>query len=230
MKLQELFYCQDLQEDLTRRSALAGLGSMLGMKTAGATSRPRDIVIPDKYTALSSNRARETELINLAQRAGIQGRELAAFLAQLAHESLGFNQMQETGDTRKYDPQHNPRKAAQLGNTQPGDGARYRGRGYIHLTGRENYRRLGNQLGLPLEDQPDQAATPAIAASIAIRYWKTRVQPRVSNWDDVREVTKTINPGETGASLPDRAANYQHYLGRIVRRRADTENGDNKPG
>ena len=230
MLLHELFRSSHVDEQLTRRSALGGLAAMFGTKTAHATSRPRDIVIPNKYTAQSSNSRREQELVNIAQRAGIQGRELAAFLAQLAHESLGFNQMQETGDTRKYDPQHNPRKAAQLGNTQPGDGARYRGRGYIHLTGRENYRRMGNQLGVPLEDQPDQAASPAVAARVAIRYWKTRVQPRVSNWDDVQEVTKTINPGETGASLPDRAANYQHYLQRVVRRRADAENGDNKPG
>lgn len=230
MLLHELFAPGRVDEQLTRRSALGGLAAMFGTKTASATNRPREIRLPEKYTAQSSNIRREQELVQLAQRAGIQGRELAAFLAQLAHESLGFTKMTETGDTRRYDPKYNPRKAAQLGNTQPGDGERYRGRGYIHLTGRENYQRMGKLLGLPLEQQPDQAADPVTAGKIAIQYWKTRVQPRVNNWDDVREVTKTINPGETGASLPDRAANYQHYLQRVVRRRADAENGDNRPG
>lgn len=230
MLLHELFAPGHVDEQLTRRSALGGLAAMFGTKTASATNQPRQVSLPSKYTALSSNSQRERELIDLAVKAGITGNQLAAFLAQLAHESLGFNRMQETGDTDRYEPQKNPRRAARLGNTQPGDGKKYRGRGYIQLTGRENYRRIGQQLGLPLVDHPDQAANPTVAAKIAIRYWLTRVAPRINNWNDVREVTKTINPGETGASLPDRAANYQHYLQRVVRRRADADNSDHQPG
>jgi len=55
---------------------------------------------------------------------------------------------------------------ADLGNTRPGDGARYHGRGYIQITGRANYRTFGNRLGLPLEERPHLALEPATAAGI----------------------------------------------------------------
>lgn len=68
---------------------------------------------------------------------------------------------------RRYDPGGlNPRLARRLGNVLPGDGARYAGRGFVQITGRANYRRLGERLGLPLEDEPDLALEPDIAARI----------------------------------------------------------------
>jgi predicted chitinase/Ca2+-binding EF-hand superfamily protein len=61
-----------------------------------------------------------------------------------------------------------------LGNTQPGDGPRFRGRGYIQLTGRSNYRYYGKKLGVDLENNPDLALRPDIAARIVVEYWKDR--------------------------------------------------------
>jgi putative chitinase len=70
---------------------------------------------------------------------------------------------------RMYDPQGpRPAVAKRLGNTQPGDGARYCGRGYVQLTGRANYRNAGTALGEPLEDRPDLALDPEIAARIMV--------------------------------------------------------------
>jgi putative chitinase len=70
---------------------------------------------------------------------------------------------------RMYDPQGaRPLVAKRLGNTQPGDGARYFGRGYVQLTGRANYRNAGVELNLPLDDQPDLALQPDIAARVMV--------------------------------------------------------------
>ena len=148
----------------------------------------------------------EAVLTRTARAAGITDpTELAAFLAQAAHESHDFKSMVEYGgslDFRKYDPQYAPKKARALGNKKAGDGARYKGRGYIQLTGRYNYKRAGEALGLPLEQKPELAEKPEVAAKIAVWFWQQRVQPNVDNFNDVRAVTKPINPGLNG--LADR--------------------------
>jgi predicted chitinase len=148
----------------------------------------------------------EAVLTKTARAAGITDpTELAAFLAQCAHESHDFQSMIEYGgslDFRKYDPKYAPKKAKALGNTKVGDGARYKGRGYIQLTGRYNYKRAGQALGIPLEKNPELAEKPEIAAKIAVWFWQSRVQPKVDNFNDVRAVTKPINPGLNG--LDDR--------------------------
>lgn len=74
--------------------------------------------------------------------------------------------------TRRYDPAptgQNPAIARQLGNTQPGDGARFCGRGYPQMTGRANYARAERELGKPLLAQPELAMTPSIAATVMRR-------------------------------------------------------------
>lgn len=148
----------------------------------------------------------EAILTRTARAAGITDpTELAAFLAQCAHESHDFKSMVEYGgslDFRKYDPKYAPKKARALGNKKIGDGARYKGRGYIQLTGRYNYKRAGEALGLPLESKPELAEKPEIAAKVAVWFWQQRVQPNVNNFNDVKAVTKPINPGLNG--LEDR--------------------------
>jgi len=70
---------------------------------------------------------------------------------------------------RMYDPQGpRPAVAKQLGNSQPGDGAKYFGRGYVQLTGRTNYRNAGAALNVPLEDQPDLALGTEVAAKVMV--------------------------------------------------------------
>lgn len=144
-------------------------------------------------------------LIQTARAAGMRGKELAQFVAQCAHETANFSSLKELGgrlDFKKYDPKFNPRKAKMLGNKQVGDGARYHGRGYIQLTGRDNYKRAGQALGLPLEEQPELVERPDVAAKVAVWFWQNQVAPKVSNFNDTAQVTKPINSGLKG--LEDR--------------------------
>jgi len=78
----------------------------------------------------------------------------AMFLAQLAHESAQLRYFEEIASGAAYEGRKD------LGNTQPGDGKRYKGRGPIQLTGRNNYRKAGQALGLDLEGNPPLAAPP----------------------------------------------------------------------
>lgn len=155
----------------------------------------------------------ELILKKAALAAGIKGTELAAFLAQCAHESHDFKSLVEYGgslDFRKYDPKYAPKKARALGNKYIGDGAKFKGRGFIQITGRYNYKRAGEALGIDLVKNPRLAADPKIAAKIAVWFWQQRVKPNVDDFRDVEDVTKPINPGLNG--LQDRRENFRDYM------------------
>lgn len=97
-----------------------------------------------------------------------------------------------------------------LGNTRPGDGVRYHGRGYIQLTGRSNYRSYGHRLGLPLESHPRWALRPGVAADVLAAYFKQRhvyLAARRGNWHAVR--TK-VNGGLNGW------AEFRHSVGALL--------------
>lgn len=93
-------------------------------------------------------------------------------LATAWHETAG--KMQPIGEFggdayffRRYDRQGSrPDIAKALGNTQAGDGVRFHGRGYVQLTGRANYRRASEELGIDLIAEPERALAPDIAAKI----------------------------------------------------------------
>lgn len=85
-----------------------------------------------------------------------------------------------------------------LGNTQPGDGERYKGRGYIQLTGRANYREYGQKLGIDLEGNPDLALEPKVAAKVLVQYFKDRGIPRMAEAGDWVAVRRAVNGGTNG--------------------------------
>jgi predicted chitinase len=136
----------------------------------------------------------------------------AAFLAQLAHESGQFRFMEEiwgpTAAQRRYEPPGT--LAATLGNTQAGDGKRFKGRGPIQITGRANYRRFGDLLGLDLVADPGRAALPDVAFRIAGLYWSKKRLNELADQvspEAFREITRRINGGFNG--LPDRERFYE---------------------
>lgn len=144
---------------------------------------------------------------------GITGAELIQLLAQAQHETANFTRTEEIGNRKyfkQYDPKFNPQKAKVLGNIKPGDGERYKGRGFLQITGRWNYREAGKALGLPLEAQPELLNRPDVAAKVSIWYWNTIVKPGINNFRDVRNVTKKINPGLSG--LSDRIQKFQELM------------------
>lgn len=128
----------------------------------------------------------------------VNGNRLAHFIAQLAHESGGFRYMEEIASGAAYEGRAN------LGNTQPGDGKRYKGRGPIQLTGRANYRTYGRALGIDFERHPEIVATPSIGLIVALRYWESNGLNALADADDVLTITRRINGGVTG--LADRRA------------------------
>lgn len=150
----------------------------------------------------------EGALISALDAAGYTNKkERAMFLAQMAHETGNFRYDEEIHDGSNYEGR------SDLGNNQPGDGKRYKGRGYIQLTGRANYRQYGNLIGVDLENNPDLAKDPNIAARVAIEYWKKRVDRTAAKNGDVRTVTYNINGGYNG--LADRTEKYKKYLKKL---------------
>lgn len=120
----------------------------------------------------------------------------AHFWAQAAHETGNFKYMFEIWGPTPVQSRYEGRK--DLGNTQSGDGFKYRGRGIFQLTGRANYEKYGEALGLDLVNNPDLAANPEVALRIACEYWKSRKINACADKDDVVAVTKKINGGTNG--------------------------------
>lgn len=121
---------------------------------------------------------------------------IAHFMAQVTHECAGFRTTEEFASGAAYEGR------TDLGNTEPGDGKRYKGRGFIQLTGRDNYRRIGKILALPLEENPEVAAEPLNALYIACEYWKTKNINAAADLDDLIKATRLVNGGLNG--LEDR--------------------------
>lgn len=114
------------------------------------------------------------------------------FLAQAAHESAGFRTLEEYADGSAYEGRKN------LGNTQPGDGKRYKGRGIFQLTGRANYRDMSVKLGRDLENNPILAKDPEVSVLTALEYWKSRGLNTFADQDNLITITKRINGGLNG--------------------------------
>lgn len=121
---------------------------------------------------------------------------LANFVAQAAHESNGFRNLEELwGPT---EAQRGYEGRADLGNEQPGDGFRYRGRGLFQITGRATYRRVGATIGLPLEASPELAASPDGAVLTALAFWAGHGLSALADAGLDDDITHRINGGTNG--------------------------------
>ena len=120
---------------------------------------------------------------------------LVAAAATVAVETGSFRPVEEKGN-HDYFKKYEGRK--DIGNKHSGDGYKYRGRGFIQLTGRHNYRVFGTYVKLDLLNHPEKALEPGIAARIFAAYFKTRgvdVAARNSDWKRVRRL---VNGGLNG--------------------------------
>ena len=138
-------------------------------------------------------------LVQAMTEQGIDDRlSLIAALATIGVEVPSFQPINEYGGDAYFTRMYEGR--ADLGNTQPGDGARYHGRGFIQLTGRANYRWYGQLLDLPLEDNPDLALQPDVAARILAVYFAQRDIPGCAARGDWVGVRRRVNGGLNGWS------------------------------
>lgn len=159
---------------------------------------------------------------------------LAAFLAQVAHESANLARLVENLNysaqgllgvwPNRFTPEaasalaRQPERianrvyAGRLGNGDEasGDGWRYRGRGLIQVTGKTNYAACGKALGLDLVGSPELLETPGPAARSAAWFWSSRGLNAPADRGDIEAITRTINGGLTG--LADRKAHYAHVV------------------
>jgi hypothetical protein len=137
--------------------------------------------------------------------AGLTDRAMiCAALGTIRAESEGFVPISEFRSHFNTPPGTAPFSAydgrASLGNTQPGDGARFRGRGFIQLTGRANYRKYGGALGIDLEANPDVANTPETAATLLALFLASKAELMRATLarDDYRAARKLVNGGAHG--------------------------------
>ncbi|HEY9898914.1 MAG TPA: LysM peptidoglycan-binding domain-containing protein [Pantanalinema sp.] len=125
--------------------------------------------------------------------AGIHEPEaMVALLATVKVETGSFEPISEYASGQAYEGR------SDLGNTEPGDGPRFKGRGFIQLTGRANYREYGEKLGIDLEHNPDLALDPSVSAKILVQYFQDRNIPEkavAGNWEGVR---RAVNGGLNG--------------------------------
>lgn len=119
---------------------------------------------------------------------------IAHFLGQTCEESAGYRTTEEFASGKEYEGRKD------LGNTQKGDGPRYKGRGLLQLTGRANYGAYGEALGVDLVNNPTEAAQPALSLKIACEYWKLHDINADCDRDDVQAVTRKVNGGLNGLS------------------------------
>lgn len=127
-------------------------------------------------------------------------KRVAAFLAQIGHESGDCRLMRElwgpTPAQERYDPPHP--KASELGNFNAGDGFKYRGRGAIQLTGKSNYREFGHYVQIDLVAHPELVEEPQLVFRAAGWFWKRHRLNQLADKGDFDAITKIINGGRMG--------------------------------
>ena len=159
-------------------------------------------------------------------------KRIAAFIAQVGHESGHLTRLVEnlnysadalrinwpgrfdaglaSATARKSEQIANIAYGKRMGNTAPGDGWKYRGRGLIQITGKDNYRACGEALGLDLTAQPELLEKPQYACMSAAWYWATNGLNTLADAGKFDAITQRINGGQNGAA--DRQALYARAL------------------
>ncbi len=192
------------------------------------------------YSDLSGKTAenKSTLIKEMDSRGMTDQSERAMFMAQMSHESGGFRQLSENlnyssvdrikqtfgnnAELKKLNDDqlkglvNNPEALAntvygnRMGNTEAGDGYKYRGRGFTQLTGKNNYEAAGKDLGVDLVNSPELAESPEMAAKIASWYWEKNKLGNAAKAGDVSAVTQKINGGQNG--IGHREQEYKRFM------------------
>lgn len=117
----------------------------------------------------------------------------AHFLAQVMHESGEFRYVRELASGQAYEGRKD------LGDTAPGDGVHYKGRGLIQITGKANYKACGDGIGgIDLVAHPEQLETPDCAAASACWFWQEHGCNELADREDFKTIIRHINGGLNG--------------------------------
>lgn len=177
--------------------------------------KPLPAVVPISHKKIVDKKLENTSLgsyiEDVARKNQIVGVHLANFLAQCKVETAGWQSLAEWADGKKYDITVDPANATKLGNTQPGDGPKYKGRGFIHLTGRWNYAECGKALGIDLIKHPELLETNTeIAAKSALWFWNRFIRPNYKA-NDVHGISKRVN-GTNPNGMTARINAFNEYI------------------
>ena len=139
-------------------------------------------------------------------------KRIAAFIAQIGHESGQFRYVRELGSDQYLSKYDTGSLAKRLGNTPEadGDGQKYRGRGLIQITGCANYITCGEALALDLVNHPELLEQPQHACMSAAWFWASRGLNTLADAGQFDTITRRINGGQNGAA--DRQALYARAL------------------
>lgn len=148
----------------------------------------------------------------MAEKEGIVGEELAQLMAQSHAETMRFTRLAEMGNdkyfTRLYDITSRPAKAKELGNTEPGDGVKYKGRGFLQITGKLGYQKVGDMIGEDLVSNPELLENPEIGAKASLAFWKMKIQRRNPDYANTSFITKLVNGGQMHLDEREKAFEY----------------------
>jgi predicted chitinase len=206
-----------------KASSVADAGSNMLYKATGG-----------KFGSSSSNAAKD-QLIQAMDAGGITDpKSKAMLMANVDHESGGFTKKEENlnysakrlqevfpkyykdAESARADA-NNPEAIAnkvyggRMGNKDPGDGYKFRGRGALQLTGRAQYEEMGKKLGVDLVNNPELAADPKYSAQIAVQHWKSSGADKAAQAGDMVKARKLTNGGTNG--LADVQKKYEEtYL------------------
>ena len=114
------------------------------------------------------------------------------FLAQTLHESGYLNYVEEIASGKAYEGRKD------LGNTTPGDGVRFKGRGLIQITGRANYMSISKAFNIDCVNHPELLEQPINAVKSAIWFWNSKGLNKYADADDLFTITRRINGGTNG--------------------------------
>lgn len=158
-----------------------------------------------KYATAKAIDAFYPHLDKYMRQFGITGRlREAAFIAQILHESGSFRYTKEIASGKAYEGRKD------LGNINPGDGVRFKGRGLIQITGRANYAQLGKELGFDFLKLPEALEEADMATMSACWWWDNRKLNTYADTGDFKRITRIINGGTNG--LEERTKFYNLAL------------------
>jgi predicted chitinase len=228
--------------DVKKSAAIVAEGAKTAAVATGefvAENAPK--LVPKSIRRMADMAGNAGSVLNAGIDAGMGPKELANFMGQNAHESGNFKQLQEglsyssvgrikstfkgnralagMTDEQIQGLVKNPEALAntvygnRMGNTEAGDGYKFRGRGFMQLTGKDNYAQASKDLGIDLVNNPDQAADPAMAAKLSAWYWKKNVSSKGAGEDTVRS-RRIVNGGLNG--LADTNAKVADWNARLA--------------